>query len=266
MESLFSTVQMRILGSLTLFMVFLALASYASLNFETMKHLEGAPATISVTGEGEVLSVPDIGQFTFSVQAQSDTAKGAQDLSGETMNDILAYLRESGVVEADIKTINYNLYPRYRFEENICDGTNSLGYCPPGDRVVDGFDASQSVQVMVRDTEIAPGIISGVGERGATNISGLDFVIDDPDMLMDEARAAAITDAKERAGLLAEELGVRIVRFSGYYEDSAGYGEPALYQTRNVAFDLEEAAFSGAELPIGEEKIVSRVTVVYEVR
>ena len=72
MNSLFSNTPMRMLGGLTVFMLLVALGSYASLNFETIKHLDSTPATISVTGEGEVLAVPDIGQFTFSVRAEAD--------------------------------------------------------------------------------------------------------------------------------------------------------------------------------------------------
>ena len=81
------------LVSLTLIMVIVALGSYALLNFEASKYTSDYPATISVTGEGEVLAVPDIGQFSFSVNAEGDTAAVAQEASGTAINDILAYLR-----------------------------------------------------------------------------------------------------------------------------------------------------------------------------
>lgn len=263
MQSLFSSTPMRVLGALTVFMGFLALASYASLNFETMKHLETMPATISVTGKGEVLAVPDIGQFTFSVQAKADTADVAQEESGTSINEIIAFLKESGVEEKDIKTTNYNLYPQYRWEEQICaPGT----FCGSGERIADGFEVNQSVQVKVRATDTATTIISGVGERGATNISGLNFVIDDTDLLVAEARAAAIVDAKEKANQLAEELGVRIVRLSGYYEEQDGRDGMQQYEARTMMFSDEEADFAGAELPMGEEKTTARVTIMYEVQ
>lgn len=254
---------MRVLAGLIIFMVFLALASYASLNFERMKHLDNMPATISVTGEGEVLAVPDIGQFTFSVSAKADTAEAAQEQSGTAINEIIAFLTESGVAETDIKTTNYNQYPQYRWEEQIClPGT----FCGPGERVADGFEVNQSVQVKVRETDNASSIITGVGERGATNISGLNFVIDDTDTLKDEARAAAIADAKAKASVLAKELNVRIVRLSGYYEEDSHYYEPEPYQVRTMSFDAAESGFGGAELPMGEDKTTARVTIIYEVR
>ena len=263
MNNLFSTTPMRILGSLTVFMFLLALGSYASLNFERLQHLDPNPAMISVTGEGEVFAVPDIGQFTFSVQAEAEDAATAQEQSGTTINDIIAYLRGQGVAEEDIKTTNYNLFPRYRYEERICTPGS---FCGPGERVQDGFEVSQSVQVKVRDTDNASTVITGVGERGATNISGLNFVVDDTDALVAEARAQAIVDAKEKAQKLASDLGVRLVKINGFYEEDSRYA-PQPQMVRNMAFDeMAESGFGGAELPMGEDQTIARVTITYEIR
>ena len=262
MNSLFSNTPMRMLGGLAVFMLLVALGSYASLNFEQIKYLDTTPATISVTGEGEVLAVPDIGQFTFSVQAEADDAAAAQEESGTKINTIVAFLKESGVEDKDIKTVNYNLYPRYRWEERLCV---SGVYCPPGEQIQDGFEVNQSIQVKIRNTDDASAIITGVGEREATNISGLDFVVDDTDALAAEAREKAITDAKEKAVKLADDLGVRLVRIMGYYEDGNQY-MPEPYQARAMSFDMaEESGFGGAALPMGEDKTAARVTITYEI-
>jgi len=254
---------MRVLGSLTVFMFLLALGSYASLNFEKMQHLDAYPATISVTGEGEVVAVPDIGQFSFSVQAEAEDAATAQERSGTAINDIVAFLRDQGVAEEDIKTTNYNLFPRYRFEERICTPGS---FCGPGERVQDGFEVSQSVEVKVRNTDDASAIITGVGERGATNISGLNFVVDDTDALIEQARSQAIADARAKADKLARELGVRLVKITGFYEEGPQY-RPEPYQVRNMAFDeMAESGFGGAELPMGEEETTARVTISYEIK
>jgi uncharacterized protein YggE len=263
MNSLFSNTPMRMLGGLTVFMALIALGSYASLNFETIKHLDSEPATISVTGEGEVLAVPDIGQFTFSVKAEAKDATAAQEQSGTAVNNIIAFLKESGVEEKDIKTLNYNLYPKYDWVEQICaPGT----FCDRGKQVQTGFEVNQSVQVKVRNTDDASTIITGVGEREATNISGLDFVIDDTEALAVEARALAITDAKTKAATLAEDLGVDLVKIAGYSEEDSRY-TPSPYQNRTMSLEMaEDSAFGGAELPVGEEQTTARVTITYEVR
>lgn len=261
--SLFDSTLMRGLAAGTLAALLVALLSYAILNVEKMQYANPMPTTISVSGEGEVMAVPDIGQFTFSVLAEAEDAATAQELSGTSINDIIAYLKEAGVEEKDIKTLNYNLYPRYRWVEEVCP----IGVpCRGGEQVQDGFEVNQSVQVKIRNTDDASGIITRVGELGATNISGLDFVIDDTDALKVEARELAIADAKTKAQTLADDLGVDLVRIAGYYEESNQY-YPEPYSMRNMAMDeMAESGFGGAALPMGEDATSARVTIIYEIK
>lgn len=260
--SLFNTKQMHVLGPLAMFMAIVALGSYATLNFEQSNFVNLSPATISVSGEGEVMAVPDIGQFSFSVNAHGDTATIAQEESGTNINAILAYLTEEGVEDKDVKTQNYNLYPKWVYEERVCPVGS---YCPGGERVQDGFEVTQTVTVKLRETDTAGEIIAGVGDRGATNISSLNFTVDDTDALKVEARSEAIADAKEKAEALADQLGVRIVRLVDYNE-GGGYLYAQSYETKAMSFDSVEEGFGGANLPVGEESTVVRVNITYEVK
>jgi len=262
-EGIFNTTQMRILVAIVLLMVLIALASYARLNFAKIEYVNPIPATITVSGEGEVLAVPDIGRFSFSVMAEADTATEAQEMSGTKVNDILAYLKEQGIEDKDIKTEYYNLYPRWRYEERFCPAGS---YCPPGQQIQDGFTVTQTITVKVRDTDSAGRLVTGVGERGATDISGLEFTIDDLEELRAEARAVAITDAKEKAGTLASQLGVRLVRIT-WFDEGAGYDQ---YYRAVPMMTKEDSAmtseFGGPEFPMGEESTKVRVNITYEVR
>ena len=259
----FNTPQMRILGMLMLLMAILALGSYAMLNFERINFLNPTPATIHVSGEGEVFAVPDIGQFSFSVNAQGADAMIAQEESGTKINAILTYLTEQGIEDKDVKTQNYNLNRRWKYEERVCPVGS---YCPGGERVQDGFEVTQTVSIKVRDIDMAVAIIAGVGERGATNISSLNFTIDDEDALQAEARAEAITDAQVKAEILAEQLGVRLVRLVAYDEGNQNVYK-SYAETRVMSFDsVEDQSFGGAELPVGEESVKSNVNITYEVK
>lgn len=258
-QGFFSTKGNRVLGAITLVMVILTLASFTILNL-TRAEQANLPATITVEGTGEVVAVPDIGTFSFAVEAEAETADAAQSQSAEVTNEIITYLEEAGVAENDIETTGYNLFPRYTFEERICPAGS---FCPPGERIQDGFTVSQRITVKVRETDQAGTLIAGVGERGATNISGLNFTIDDTDALRAEAQDAAITDAREKAEALAASLGVRIVRLSSYYENvpQYGYGR-GFYEADMRAATMEVAP----ELPVGEETTSVTVNVTYEVR
>jgi hypothetical protein len=259
MNNYFSAGYAKFLLSLTLLSAVVALLSYAQAVMEEQRPHE---ATISVSGDGEVFMVPDIGQFSFSVTANGESAAAAQEASGNKINAIMAYLREQGIEERDIKTRNYNLFPRYRWEERMCPVGS---FCPPGERVSDGFEVTQTITVKVRETDGAGTIIAGVGERGATNISSLSFTIEDVDAVQAEARALAIADAQAQAVLLAEQLGVRLGRIVSFYEHG-GWAQP--YYDRSMSLEataLDGAGFGGAELPLGEENTRVSVEIVYEI-
>jgi uncharacterized protein len=259
-DNFFNTKYGRILGLAVLLMIFLALGTYSFLNLEKIKHLDPNPAMISVAGEGEVLAVPDVGQFSFSVRAEAETADDAQRQSGERINEILSYLREEEIADEDIKVISYNLFPRWRYEEVICPAGS---FCPPGNQVADGFEVTQTVRVKVRDTASAPAIIAGVGERGATGIGDLTFTIDDEEAVKAEARELAIEDALSKAKILADQLGVRLVRIMSYQEEMPEYSQ----LTRAMSADaIESPGFGRAELPVGENSTRANVVVTYEVR
>jgi uncharacterized protein len=216
--------------------------------------------TITVSGEGEVFAVPDIAEFSFSVVEEKKTVADAQEIAAQRINSIIAYLEKSDIKETDIKTTNYNVYPKYDYVRKNCVN----GFCPPGEQILKGFEVSQSISVKVRDTGSAGAALSGIGERGATNISGLNFTIDDEDYLQENARRIAIEDAQKKAKQLAKDLDVKLVRVVSFSES----GNQPYY--KNYAFAeiaIQDAVGGGApEIPTGENKITSNVSITYEIR
>ena len=93
-----------------------------------------------------------------------------------------------------------------------------------------GYEVNQGVDVKVRNIESVGTILGGIGGLGASNISGLNFSIDDEDELKKEANELAINDAKEKAEILADNLGVKLVRIINFSE--SGYFR---YIGRNLA-------------------------------
>lgn len=247
-------------------MAILALAAYTYNTIKQARYMYSGPTSISVVGEGEVFATPDVATFSFSVEAKEVDASVAQTKSAEVMDAILAYLKETGIEDKDIKTEYYNLSPRYEYPNLVC---NEWTYCPPqtGEPKLIGYQVSQSVSVKIRDTKKAGEVISGVGSKGAVNVSGLSFTIDDEDALKAEAREKAIADAREKAKTLAGNLGARIVRMNGYWEEDA---YPMAYgMGGGMDMMKSESAMSAprpAELPLGENTITSRVNISYEIK
>lgn len=223
-----------------------------------------ASNTITVSGMGEVFAVPDRATFTVTVREEGAEVSDAQDKATAKINAIIDYLKGAGVEEKDIKTASYNVNPKYEWEQAVCPAG---GYCPPGNQKLVGFEVWQTLEVKVQDPKKAGELLTGVGGKGASEVSSLSFTIEDEDDLRSEAREQAIAEAKEKADALAKQLGVSVVRVVGFYEDSGGYPMP-FYGKGGVAMDMaNEAVRSVApELPAGENKIVSNVNVTYEIR
>ncbi len=262
MQSFFNSQLNRALVALALAGVVAALGSYA---YVTLKNAGGwiGPVTINVSGTGEVTAVPDVATFSFSVKAEGATAVEAQGKSAEAMNAVIEYLKAEGVEEKDIKTAGYNLMPKYTYEQRPC----AMGaWCPPGEQKQDGFEIYQTVTVKVRDTAKAGTLLSGVGERGATDMSSLGFTIDDETALKAEARKLAIEDAKKQAEAIAEQLGVSLDDMTGFYEE-AGYNPIAYYgMGGDMAMSAKAEMAPTPDVPMGENTITSRVSLTYTVR
>lgn len=251
------------LGVLAVFLAVAAIGELKGLRFIGT----GVPATntITVSGKGEVFAVPDIATFSVSVQEEAKEVKNAQEAATSKVNAIIAYLKSAGVEEKDIKTADYSVYPQYDYIQAAC----REGVCPPGRQQLRGYQVSQTISVKVRNTDKAGELLSGVGSRGASQVSGLSFTIDDEEALKAQARGMAIDDAQAKAKELAKQLGVKIVRVTGFYENDYGYPVPYAYGMggADMAVMRSEAAPKAApELPAGENKIVSNISVTYEIR
>lgn len=221
-----------------------------------------ATNTISVSGEGTVFAVPDIATFSVTVQNTAKDVTTAQDATTKKGNDIIAYLKSQVVDEKDIQTTDYSVNPQYEWNQGVCP---QGGYCPNGKQVLTGYQVSETLTVKVRDTKKAGGLLSGVGSRGATQVSGLSFTIDNEDAVKDAARDKAIAQAKGKAEVLAKSLGVSLVRVVGFSE---GGGGGPIYYAKATAMDvgMGGASSPAPEVPVGQNKIVSDVSVTYEIR
>ncbi|MBP9760502.1 MAG: SIMPL domain-containing protein, partial [Candidatus Pacebacteria bacterium] len=217
----------RIHSSLALVLVLLAAFLFAqTINaLKEYRYIGGgiAPSNaISVSGTGEIFAVPDTAEFTFSVLEEGATAGAVQQAAATKANELIGALKEKGIDEKDVKTVVYDLQPKYEWQPLACPG-----YYPcERKQVQKGFILNQSVQVKVRALDKAGDLLTLVADKGATNVSNLSFTIADEGKVKTEARKLAIDEAKAKADKLASDLGVTLVRIVGFNEDIGGYPMP----------------------------------------
>lgn len=219
--------------------------------------------SISVNGKGEAVSIPDIATFSFTVTETAKTVKEAQTKSAEKIDAALKAVKAGGVEGKDIKTLSYNINPHYEYNQGVC---TQYG-CPNGKSVLTGYDVSQTIEVKVRNIEKAGELFDSIGSAGVQNVNGLTFSIDDINVVKAKARAEAIAQAQAKADSIARSLGVRLVKVVGFYDSSDDMYSP--YAAREVGMGGDMMSIktaSAPQIPTGEQKITSTVSITYEIR
>ena len=220
-----------------------------------------ASNTISFNGKGEISTMPELATFNFTIRESAVEVKDAQAKVTAKEVATLAFLDKSGIDKKDIKTENYSSYPKYDYGTPCYEGIEIP--CRTTPKIV-GYEVSEYVSVKVRDLTKAGEIVKGIGTVGVSEISGPNFSIENEDKLKEQARKMAIDEAKAKAKSLAKDLDVRLVRIVNFSEDG---NYPLYYAKDMMATDSVSSAPSPTpELPTGENKIISNVTITYEIR
>ena len=105
---------------------------------------------------------------------------------------------------------------------------------PEPPRII-GYEARNNVQVRVRKLGEMGRIIDTLVSAGANQVDGPSFTLDDPKSALDEARVAAVKDARSRAELYARAAGLRISRTISISEGGGYYPVQPIMVTGRMA-------------------------------
>ena len=209
-----------------------------------------APATISVFGEGKEFVKPDIATISVGVVKQNVDLLKAQKEAADVIDRTIAVLREKGVTDKDQKTTSFNIYPQYDYR----DGAQKFR----------AYEVRQTLEVKIRDLSKVGEVLGGVAGAGANEIGSLGFTVDNPKAAQEKARAAAISEAKEKAQTLSRDLGVRLVKIASYSESGGAQPPPIFYE--KAAYGIGMGGGADFSVPTGENEIRVNVTITYEIR
>jgi uncharacterized protein YggE len=251
---------------LTLFVLLMgvgAVVSFGLLNKDSAQYSN----VITVSGTGEAYAVPDVATFSFTARNEAKDVATAQSTVNQQIASVLGSLKDLGVEDKDIKTTSVNSYPQYEWQtkSSFC----IEGSCPRPDqeRVLVGYEHSQTTQVKVRNLDLASNILTILGEANVDSFYGPNFEVDDDDAVLTAARKDAIVKAEAKAEELADQLGVRLGKVISFSEGGSG-GE--VYPVAR-AMMAEDAAMGGivttqASLPAGENKVTATVSITYKIK
>ena len=165
-----------------------------------------------VVGTGTASAEPEVAQVTFGIELRGDDPAALVDEAAQKMDRAIATAQELGAASDDIQTTGYNLWVETIYDPETGASTGEVVY-----------HLSHCVQVNLRDLNRVGRLLASVIEAGANTVSGVDFTVEDPEALVEQARQQALKDAQDKAERMAEALGTTLERPILVMEVGGGY-------------------------------------------
>jgi uncharacterized protein YggE len=145
------------------------------------------------------------------------------------------------VAKSDIQTQDVSVSANYSDENRI-----------------DGYSASNSVLVKIRDLSSAGKVLDAASNAGANQVYGPSLSRSDQDGLQAKALRDAVSDARKKAEALADAAGVGLGRVTAISEGFSGGPQP--YYAAEMRL-----AKSDAPIEPGTQDVQANVTVTFAI-
>ena len=198
--------------------------------------------TITVSGTGVVTLPADQLTVRFLVRTSEWNVNFARDKNAETTTKVIAKIKEAGVADSDITTVDYRISQ---------DNSNSY----PGKYTVVNY-----VQVLIRDINNAGNVIDSAVANGANGLTSFSYSATENPNAIREARTLAVQNAQDAASLIAGASGCKI---ADVLDISEGYNPSSFTRATNSA--MLKSAGSSYTTPIeaGNVEVSSTVTITF---
>lgn len=203
---------------------------------------------VTVHGVGIVEVTPDVLQVVFGAEGNASSAKDAMDIVAKASTALTDTLKSNDVGKKDIQSSQINLSPIYDYSNSTYRIT--------------GYTASVTITAKLRKPDKAGDILAKATDvaGNALRLRGMSWIVDDPSKALEDARVAAMTDAKSRASTLAKSGDAKLGDVISINESSQSVAPPA-YDA--AAGDKGEGGSPTISIEAGTETITVSVDVVY---
>ena len=205
------------------------------------------PAAISVTGEATLSVAPDQAEIEAGVTSEAKTAREVSEANNAAMGKVLLALKAAGIEQKDIQTTRFSLQPVYAPPQ------------PNTEPKLIGFSVSNQFQVTIRQIGNVGDILDQLIAAGATDIGSVEFLHSNTSKALDQARTAAVADAKRKAELYAQAAGLTLGGV-GWITEDPGYTPPMPFAAMRAA-----PAMVATPIAAGEDTLRVRVTVGFDI-
>jgi uncharacterized protein len=215
--------------------------------------------TISVSGEAVVMVVPNQAVVSIGVETFDPKLEVASQTNDRIAKTLISEWKRLGIADANIGTdgVSVDISYNHRDNERV--------------RVVEGYVVRRSYAVTVDSAAKAEQVISRGLANGANQLGDVEFRTTDMRKYRDQARVSAVKAAREKADLIAAQLGVSVgaprnISESSDYYGWGGYRPRSTSMTQNVASYSDSGGSpdsQGAVAP-GQIAVRASVSVVFD--
>lgn len=206
-------------------------------------------SSIRVTGEAKVTAKPDRVQIDVGVSTHAPTSQEAAAQNARQLQTVLAALRKAAGAGAELKTVSYTLNPNYHYPKG------------GGEPALEGYNASNMVQVTLDDLAKIGPVIDAAGTAGANQVHSIQFTLHDQDAVRAQALREAALRARADADVLATALGLKVLRVLTVEENSPRVMPIPMYRREMAA----ASATAATPVEAGTLDVTAAVTLSVEV-
>jgi uncharacterized protein YggE len=216
-----------------------------------------SPRTISVTGEAVVMVVPNQAVVTIGVETFDTKLDVATQTNDRIAKALLAEWKRLGVADSRIQSEGTSV-------DILYDTRDSSRR-----RVVEGFVVRRSYEVTAGDAAMADRVIALGIANGANQLGGISFRTTELRKYRDQARVSAVRAAREKAELIASQLGAKVGPPRTISEGSSYYGwggsRGAMTQNAMTEVSGDGGETEGSVAP-GMISVRASIAVVFDLR
>lgn len=203
--------------------------------------------TITASGEGVIEAVPDVAYVNLGVVTEGKELAQVQKDNSDKMAKVIASLTKLGIKKEEIKTTNYNVNPKYDYNQNT------------GASTIIGYTVSNTLEVTINDITKTGNLLDEAVASGSNSVNSVIFGLKDKTALYNQALELAVKDAKAKSTAMGKGLDITSIQVSKVTEVS-NINTPVYFERSTAAMDVAKQSTPISE---GELKVTANVTVEF---
>jgi uncharacterized protein YggE len=200
---------------------------------------------VTVTGEAKTQQKNEMASFTAGVTVIKENKDEAVNEVNKKTKDLIDSVKDFGIPDKDIKTQNMSVYQTQD---------------PYRSDISNKWSVNNSIEITLRDVTKVNDLSNLLNKSGATNIYGPNFRMDDTNNIEKTLYDSAISDAKDKASIIATASGRKLGKVVQVSEGAGGTSLYPMYAKDGIG------GGGGAVSEPGSATVMKSLVVTFELQ